>query len=132
VVAVAISPHFAQDGLLLAGTEGAGLFLSRDGGDHWHQVAKHLSETDIVRIQVGSGPAEQADIQVVTAEGVSRSRSGGADWIACEADLAPGETIVSAITLDATDGDGALLVGLASGAIRRIGIRCPAGRAFDG
>lgn len=126
VLAVAISPAFAADGLLIAGTEGAGVFESRDGGARWRQVYPHpagvLAETDVVRIEITPGPAGRAEALVVTSDGVIRSRRGGAAWIDCTTDLPPGEMIVSAIMLDHTGVDGSLLVGLASGAIRRVAI----------
>lgn len=121
VVAVAISPQFANDGLFVAGTEGAGVFESRDAGDHWRPVhsAGDLAETDVVRIDIGRRPGEQPDLLVVTTDSVVRSRSGGA-WTTWATDLAPGEVIVSAITLDDPFAGGELLVGLANGAIRRV------------
>jgi photosystem II stability/assembly factor-like uncharacterized protein len=123
VVAVAISPEDAGDGRLYAGTEGAGLFESRDGGEHWRQVGPGLPDTDIVRIESGNGAAERPDLLVVTADGVFRSRIGGDDWVACAIDLAPGETIVSAMRLDERVTGADLLVGLGSGAIRRVAVR---------
>lgn len=120
VVAVAISPYFADDGLLVAGTEGAGLFESRDGGGHWRQVAEDLAEADIVRTEIARGSDGRAEVLVVTADGAIRSRSGEAAWIADEINLVPDEVIVSAIVLDQAGQDRPLLIGLASGAIRRV------------
>jgi photosystem II stability/assembly factor-like uncharacterized protein len=113
-VSVAISPA----GPLFAGTEGAGLFRSQDGGAHWAPAADGLTDAEIVTIQFVNDGTEHPCLLAVTAEKAFRSTDQGDTWTASDTDLGAGMTIVSATVLDRSD----LLVSLASGAIHRL--RC--------
>ena len=49
VMSLAVSPSYAEDGTLLAGTA-RGLFLSRDGGDHWQAARTPIAETMVLAL----------------------------------------------------------------------------------
>lgn len=51
VTALALSPHFATDALVLAGTQ-AGLFLSCDGGLTWQQTNRGLDDPQITALTI--------------------------------------------------------------------------------
>lgn len=104
VQCVAISPTFADDRLVLAGTEGEGLWRSDDGGNRWDLVPG-LPTGRIDAIAFSSGDADARLIAVATAEGVALSCDGGATWSLTGAALPP----VLALTFVA-EGDGETLV----------------------
>ena len=80
VAGLAVSPNFAQDGLILAATA-AGLFRSLDGGWQWQPARHGLPDPRITA--VAFGPVVEAAF-VATADGrLFQSEDGGVTWREC-------------------------------------------------
>jgi photosystem II stability/assembly factor-like uncharacterized protein len=75
---IAIDPF--EENTLIAGIPGQGLYLSRDGGTHWHLISAGLEPNgdhrDIVFDPVNQGVVYSSDI----ASGIYRSEDGGQTW----------------------------------------------------
>lgn len=81
VAALALSPTFAQDGVILAATA-AGLYRSTDGGRHWQRSADGLSDPRLTAVAFAPWPALLAF--AATADGrLFQSEDGGQSWHAC-------------------------------------------------
>lgn len=78
VAALALSPNFAEDGLILAATA-AGLYRSTDGGRHWQRSAHGLSDPRLTAVVFAPLPAHLAFAG--TADGrLFQSADGGETW----------------------------------------------------
>jgi photosystem II stability/assembly factor-like uncharacterized protein len=79
---IAFSPDFARDGLVLAGTCGAGLFRSEDRGESWRRVAAlDAGEACIGRILFSGSFAGNGRVYLLTSRGeLLRSADGAASW----------------------------------------------------
>ncbi len=82
VQALAVSPTFAQDGVVLTGTEAHGLFRSEDGGQTWSPVDLGLDTSAAINaLWLHPAFAETPVCLIGTADGrVLRSEDGGAHW----------------------------------------------------
>jgi photosystem II stability/assembly factor-like uncharacterized protein len=80
VTALAISPTFAEDHTVFAGTMEDGVFISRDGGKRW--VAWNFGMLDLNVMCLAISPAFSADETVFagTESGLFRSTNGGRAW----------------------------------------------------
>ena len=90
---LAVSPLFAADGLLYAGTDASGLFVSADGGQSWNRVeADPLSEDSrpawreqggkrsINAVVLSPAFPTEPDILVAAQEGLFIAREHGRTW----------------------------------------------------
>lgn len=94
VAALALSPTFAQDGLILAATA-AGLYRSVDGGAHWQRDQNGLLDPRITAVVFA--PAQPIAF-AATADGrLFQAQAGGATWQ--EITTWAGLGVISAITL---------------------------------
>lgn len=82
VVAVAISPEFAQDGIVLAATA-AGLYRSTDGGRQWTKGQSGLSDPRITTVLFAPAVSASAPLAfAATADGrLFQTQDGGATWL---------------------------------------------------
>ncbi len=82
VQALAVSPTFAQDGVVFAGTEAHGLFRSADRGRTWSALDLGLAHPPAINaLWLHPAFAETAICLIGTADGrVLRSDDGGAHW----------------------------------------------------
>jgi len=91
VVSLVISPGFATDGVVLAGTMEDGVFRSHDRGSRW--TAWNFGLLDLNVLCLASSPMYAADetLYAGTESGVFRSTNGGRAWreTAFSPDLAP-------------------------------------------
>src|SRR5260370_1832206 len=115
VQCLAVSPTFAEDRLVLAGTEAHGLLRSDDGGTTWHRppsmadrsvtaLAFSVSETPIGQ---ATGEARRT-IAAATEAGVAVSHNDGETWQIAS----PEPAEVLSLILVADDSQEALLPGL--------------------
>jgi photosystem II stability/assembly factor-like uncharacterized protein len=79
-VCLAVSPDFANDRTLFAGTESNGMLRSRDGGEHWEPFAEAVIQGSVNTIVV-AGSSGQLHLLVVCEDGMWVSRDGGERWI---------------------------------------------------
>lgn len=75
VQCVSISPRFADDGVVLAGTESDGLFGSDDGGVRWDRVSE-LRNQSVTAVAFSSRQA----IAAATDAGIAISHDAGRSW----------------------------------------------------
>ncbi|UPU37859.1 putative Ig domain-containing protein [Geomonas paludis] len=80
---VAIDP--ANNQILYAGTNGAGVFKSNNGGGSWSAVNSGLTDTDVRRVVID--PANSQSLYVSTGTGVFKSTNGGSSWSAANSGL---------------------------------------------
>jgi photosystem II stability/assembly factor-like uncharacterized protein len=80
VSAMAISPNFARDSILFAGTMEDGIFVSQDAGEHW--TAWNFGLLDLAVMCLGISPnfAEDETLFAGTETGIFRSTNGGRAW----------------------------------------------------
>jgi len=110
ILSVAVARQHGQP-LLLAGTDGGGLFTSRDGGQSWRLV-NEIGETFVAALWVA--PWNQTLILARTRRGLFRSNDGGRSWQQSGAQL---DARVDALA--ATPNERALYLGMSSGAVLR-------------
>jgi len=92
VDALAISPNFAVDQTLFAGTNGGGVFKTTDGGATWVEVRNGL--TNLTVYALGISPAFASDGLILAGtnySGLFRSTDGGGSWAQLPSPLNSGE-----------------------------------------
>lgn len=86
VTALAYSPDFSEDGTILAGTCGAGLYRSRDRGSSWEALAFAKADPPcILGLLPGEAGRQARSLYMWTRDrGLYRSADGGVGWIPLE------------------------------------------------
>jgi photosystem II stability/assembly factor-like uncharacterized protein len=83
VYALALSPGYATDLTLFAGTEGGGVFRSSDGGASWIAVNAGLTNLDVRGLALSAAYAIDHNLFAgAYGGGVFKSTDGGAFWMA--------------------------------------------------
>ncbi|MCU0513513.1 MAG: hypothetical protein MUE40_13205 [Anaerolineae bacterium] len=80
VSALALSPDFARDGVLLAATAEDGVFVSSDRGQSWLAWNFGLLDTNVYSLALSPGFARDARVLIGTESGIFSSTSGGRSW----------------------------------------------------
>jgi photosystem II stability/assembly factor-like uncharacterized protein len=75
----ALAAPSGEEGLVFAGTETAGVFVSRDGGASWQPVRSGLPTGERIRFVTAGGPGGRFLFAVLGAE-VHASEDGGKSW----------------------------------------------------
>ena len=120
VLSLVLSPRFATDGLLLAGTESCGLFCSRDRGSTWERLGEEAVTGAVNSILLAPGFPAKPDVLVLLEDTLLVSRDGGQSWSDWEANL-PVEHGISAVAAShGLDAGAPLLVGLVEGGVLRV------------
>ena len=110
---LAISPNFAVDATLFAGTDGSGLFRSTDAGNSWQQVDQAFAS--LIVPAVALSPLFESDSTVLAGvlgvgAGLVRSLDGGDTWqqmtttVAVALALSPKSATDSSLFADFGDG----------------------------
>lgn len=81
VVAIAISPHFAEDGTAVVGTTDDGVFITTDQGSNWTAWNFGLIDTHVFAVAFSPCYAEDRTIFAGTESGIFVSKNGGRGWI---------------------------------------------------
>jgi photosystem II stability/assembly factor-like uncharacterized protein len=100
-----VSPNFARDGTLLAGTLEDGIFRSGNRGEHWAAWNFGLLDLNILCIAISPDYANDETLFVGTESGIFRSTNGGRAWR--EVDFSPDLAPVLSLAISpnyATDG----------------------------
>ena len=79
VHAVVLSPAYASDGLLLAGSL-SGLYRSTDRGDHWNTSQTGILGLIVRQVAAPLGFALGSPLFASTSQGLFKSTDGGASW----------------------------------------------------
>ncbi len=80
VTAIAVSPNFAEDGILFSATLEDGVLSSSDRGRRWHAWNFGLLDLNTLCIAISPDFANDETIYVGTQSGIFRSTNGGRAW----------------------------------------------------
>jgi hypothetical protein len=80
VSVLAVSPNYARDGTLFAGTVEDGVFRSADRGSHWAAWNFGLLDLNILSLAVSPDYARDETLFAATDSGIFRSTTGGRAW----------------------------------------------------
>lgn len=80
ISALAVSPNFAHDGVLFAGTMEDGLLRSADRGSQWSPWNFGLLDLGVICLAVSPDFADDETLCVGTSTGIFRSTNGGRAW----------------------------------------------------
>lgn len=80
VVALAASPNYSEDGVVVAGTAEDGVFVSTDQGMNWVPWNFGLVDLNVYAVCISPDFRNDRTIFVGTESGVFRSRNGGRAW----------------------------------------------------
>ncbi len=80
VSTLVVSPNFAHDGTLLAGTMEDGVFRSADRGSHWSAWNFGLLDLNVLCMAISPDFADDETLFVGAESGIFRSTNGGRAW----------------------------------------------------
>ncbi len=132
VTALAVSPSFAQDGILFAGAEDDGVLRSGDGGATWESWNFGLYDRHVFALAVSPDHETDGTLLAGTQTGLFQSTNSGRSWqkLPFPVDAAP---ILSLAIAPAADGSWLLCAGTESAGVLisrdRGGSWCSAGAA---
>ncbi len=110
ITALVLSPDFARDGVMFAGSMEDGVLRSPDRGSQWHRWNFGLLDLHILAMAASPRFAEDGTLLVGTESGVFMSTNGGRSWgqIGFPSDLAP---VLSIALPSGYPNDGTMFVG---------------------
>ena len=116
VSALALSPGFSQDGIVLAATLEDGVFCSQDRGRHWAAWNFGLLDLRLLCLAVSPDFARDETLFVGAESGIYRSTNGGRAWREVEfpMDLSP---VLSLALSPGYADDGVLIAGTESNGV---------------
>jgi len=106
-----ISMRPGEPQAIYLGTQGSGIYRTKDGGATWEAILENLEDLDINQIAIA--PGQPALMYIATSSGVYRSLDAGSKWAKLAGPMS--HRVINTIALHPTDGD-ALCVGLEYGA----------------
>ena len=121
VLSLAISPHYATDGTLWAGSEGHGLFCSRDRGESWTPLGEGCINGAVNSILVAADYPARPHLLVSLGDRLLVSRDDGISWQAWPLEVNPEGGITALAAPLGLEPGAPLLLGLAGGRILRLG-----------
>jgi photosystem II stability/assembly factor-like uncharacterized protein len=80
VSSLVISPNYAEDGVVLAGTVEDGVFRSSDGGRRWKPWNFGLLDLNVLCLAISPGFKEDETLLAGVDSGLFRSTNGGRAW----------------------------------------------------
>lgn len=87
ITCLVLSPRFAADQQLLAGTTAAGVLRSVDGGRHWRLSNAGLRDQAVLALAAAPGWDERELVFAATIGGLYRSPNAGRAWKLCANEL---------------------------------------------
>ncbi len=115
---ITLLPDFAGRGLALAGTDGAGLLRSSDGGRNWQPANFGLQEFSVLALAAPPAWRRRETVFAATSGGLYRSPNGGRAWKRFDAGLAG--VVVQALAVSPNfETDRTVLVGTESHGVYR-------------
>jgi len=80
VAALAISPNFSDDGLVLAATLEEGIYRSSDRGQHWASANFGLLDLNVLALLISPNFNQDEMVFAATSSGIFRSTNAGLAW----------------------------------------------------
>jgi photosystem II stability/assembly factor-like uncharacterized protein len=120
VLSLALSPDFARDGILLAGTETQGLLLSTDAGERWQQLGRDVFREAINAIQLAPDFLTRPEILVLHAGTLLHATDRGETWTPWREDILANQEVTSILAPQGFDSGALILVGLENGNVLRL------------
>jgi len=122
VSALVISPDYAHDGIVLAGTVEDGVFSTSNRGGNWVAWNFGLLDLNTICLAISPGFAQDETLFVGTDSGIFRSTNGGRAWreVDFPLELAP---VLSLALSPGYSQDGILFAGTESHGLHRSGDR---------
>ena len=118
-MSLAVSPSFAQDGILWAGTDSAGLWVSADRGKTWRRSGEESLQASVNALIISQRSSAEQQLLALATEGLLLSRDGGGTWTSLAAELLADLEPAAVVAPEGVEG--ALLVGLADGRMHPLG-----------
>jgi photosystem II stability/assembly factor-like uncharacterized protein len=120
VLSLAISPQYATDGVVFAGSEAHGLWCSRDRGRSWARLGEGVVEGAVNSILLAPGFPSKPHILVLLGDTLLISRDGGVKWAEWRSGLDVGGSVTCVAAPLGLDVGAPLLLGLADGRVLRV------------
>ncbi|MFQ6102613.1 MAG: WD40/YVTN/BNR-like repeat-containing protein [Anaerolineae bacterium] len=120
VLALALSPNYADDGVLFAGTEANGFFRSDDRGHTWTRLGQRSVTQTVNAVVVSPEFPVKADVLVMSGDTLLISRDGGESWADWKAAVNLGAGGACAAAPQGLDPGAPLLIGLVEGGVLRV------------
>lgn len=120
VLSLALSPHYATDGILFAGTETQGLWYSEDRGHDWTRLGEEIITGAVNGIILGPEFPTRPDVLIWVDESLFISRDRGRSWSEWSTHLAQSSSISAVVAPQGLEAGAPLLLGLVGGAVLRI------------
>ncbi|MBN1261472.1 MAG: hypothetical protein JXB35_12410 [Anaerolineae bacterium] len=127
VTCLAVSPHFDQDGVALAGTHGDGILRTRNGGRSWQLVNFGLEDFTVLALATAPTWGRREPVFAATQHGVYRSPNGGRAWKRAGEDL-DGITVQALVVSPFFDEDRTVFAGTEG---RGLWVSRDGGRAWE-
>lgn len=118
ITCIAPSPDFERDGIALAGTSGAGILRTADGGRTWALCNFGLEDFIVTALATAPTWGRREFVFAVTEHGLYRSPNGGRAWKRSDAGL-EGISIQTLALSPTFEADATLLAGAENGRLYR-------------
>jgi photosystem II stability/assembly factor-like uncharacterized protein len=120
VLSLALSPDYANDGVLFAGTESCGLFRGDEGGRAWERLGEDTIQESVNGIVLSAEFPARPDLLVALGAQLLVSRDGGGTWADWKPDLPIATGVASVAAPQGLAPQAPLFVGLVEGGVLRI------------
>jgi photosystem II stability/assembly factor-like uncharacterized protein len=117
VLSLALSPAYAADGVLFAGTDARGLFRSADRGQRWERIGVNAISDTVNAIVVSPEYPTKPHLLVMLNDTLLVSRDAGASWAPWCDDGRLAAGAISLLAPAGIDPGAPLLVSLADGRV---------------
>ena len=118
VLSLGISPNFGEDATLCIGTEGKGLYLSRDQGSKWQRLGKKELVAPINAILLSPSYPKEREMLVLHGGELLASLDGGDRWEAWQPSASVEKEVTAILAPQGLSANQPLLVGHIDGEIR--------------
>jgi photosystem II stability/assembly factor-like uncharacterized protein len=115
-----LSPAYANDRTLLAGTESCGLYGSLDGGQTWMRLGGEAVAGAVNELVLSAQFPAEPHILAIVDNRLLVSRDAGHSWSCAKPDFTPDQDLSAVAAPEGLHSTAPLLVGLAGGSVLRV------------
>lgn len=120
VLSLTLSPRYATDDTIFAGTEGTGLFHSDDRGRTWNRLHMNTANDPVNSIVLSPDFPGKPDLLVISGDDLLISRDGGRCLTSWTTHLSQDQQVAAVAAPEGLDAGAILIVGLVDGGVIRI------------